>query len=228
MKIARTPLSDQVAEKLQAMIRAAEYQAGDRLPAEGELAEKFSVSRITVREAVRKLRAMGILEVRQGEGTFVKTLTPTSVMKPLISMLTLDKKNLGDIFEVRMLIECRAVELATQRADQESIEKLRAHLDQMDLCVINNDLSRYNEMDALFHCEILQCSGNQVMIAIGDVIVSMIRESISVGISPPNALANSVVFHKKIVDAIERKDAEDAVALMKQHLQGGANYVESM
>lgn len=74
MKIERTSLSDRVAEELQAMIRSGEYKPGDKLPTEGELMEKFSVSRITVREAVRKLRTMGLVEVRQGDGTFVKEL----------------------------------------------------------------------------------------------------------------------------------------------------------
>lgn len=228
MKIERTSLSDRVAEELQAMIRSAEYQVGDKLPTEGELMEKFSVSRITIREAVRKLRTMGLLEVRQGDGTFVKELTPTSFMKPLLSMLTLDKKNLRDIFEVRLVIECKSAELAAQRAEEEALRNMQTYLNRMDTAIAEGNREHYNEADMLFHYEILKSSGNQIILAIGDMIVSMIRDSISASISPPNALANSITMHKKIYTAISQKDPAEAVAAMKQHLEGGASYIETI
>lgn len=228
MKIERTSLSDRVAEELQAMIRSAEYKPGDKLPTEGELMEKFSVSRITVREAVRKLRTMGLVEVRQGDGTFVKELTPNSFMKPLLSMLSLDKKNLRDVFEVRLVIECKAAELAARRATGEQLEKMRQHLSGMEQSIAAGNPEQYNEQDMLFHYAILQSSGNQIITAIGDMIVSMIRDSIRASISPPNALENSIAMHKKIYSAIAQKDPTGAVAAMQQHLEGGASYIESI
>lgn len=228
MKVARVKLSDQVAEQLQTMIRSGEYKEGDRLPTEGVLAEKFAVSRITVREAVSKLRAMDIIEVRQGEGTFVKNLTPASFMKPLLSMLSLDRKNFRDIFEVRIMIECKAAELAALRADEEALETLGRMLEQMDQCIMDNALEQYNELDARFHYEILKSSGNQILIAFGDMSTTMIRESISAGIALPNALANSIILHKRIYDAIRRRNVTEAVAFMKQHLEGAASYAESI
>ena len=228
MKIERTSLSDRVAEELQTMIRSAEYKPGDKLPTEGELMEKFSVSRITVREAVRKLRTMGLLEVRQGDGTFVKELTPNSFMKPLLSMLSLDKKNLRDVFEVRLVIECKAAELAAQRTTGEQLEKMRQHLSGMEQSIAAGNPEQYNEQDMLFHYAILQSSGNQIITAIGDMIVSMIRDSIRASISPPNALENSIAMHKKIYNAIAQRDPASAVAAMQQHLEGGASYIESI
>lgn len=228
MKVARVKLSDQVAEQLQTMIRSGEYKEGDKLPTEGVLAERFAVSRITVREAVSKLRAMDIIEVRQGEGTFVKNLTPASFMKPLFSMLSLDRKNFRDIFEVRIMIECKAAELAALRADEEALETLGRMLEQMDQCIMDNALEQYNELDARFHYEILKSSGNQILIAFGDMSMTMIRESISAGIALPNALANSIILHKRIYDAVRGRNAAEAVAFMKQHLEGAASYAESI
>ena len=228
MKVARVKLSDQVAEQLQTMIRSGEYKEGDRLPTEGVLAEKFAVSRITVREAVSKLRAMDLIEVRQGEGTFVKKLTPASFMKPLLSMLTMDKKNLRDIFEVRIMIECKAAELAALRAGEETVKKLGQLLERMDQCIMDNTLEQYNALDAEFHLEILRSSGNRILVAFGDMSTSMIRDSITAGIALPNALANSIILHKRIFDAIKGRNANDAVAFMKQHLEGTVSYAESM
>ena len=76
MAINRVRLSDQIAEQLRSRIAAKQYLPGEKLPVEAELASQFGVSRITIREAVRKLDIMGIVEVRQGAGTFVKTITP--------------------------------------------------------------------------------------------------------------------------------------------------------
>ena len=228
MKITRTSLSDRVAAELQAMIRSGEYKPGDKLPTESELMEHFSVSRITVREAVRKLRTMNLLEVRQGDGTFVKELTPNSFMKPLLSMLSLDKENLRDVFEVRLVVECKAAELAAQRATPEQLENMRQLLQGMEESIAAGAPEQYNEKDMLFHYEIMKSSGNRIIAAIGDMIVSMIRESISASISPPNALENSIRFHKKIYQAIADQDPAGAVSTMQQHLEGGASYIESI
>lgn len=151
MPIAKTRLSDQVAQELQNMIADETYKVGQKLPVENELAQMFSVSRVTVREAVRKLSVMGILDVRQGGGTFVKCLTPESFMTPVLPMLALDKKNLNDIFEVRILIECKSAELAAQNITDAQLEKLKRLLDKMDACALQEDLDTYNQYDTKFH-----------------------------------------------------------------------------
>lgn len=155
-------------------------------------------------------------------------MTPNSFMKPLLSMLSLDKKNLRDVFEVRLVIECKAAELAARRATGEQLEKMRQHLSGMEQSIAAGNPEQYNEQDMLFHYAILQSSGNQIITAIGDMIVSMIRDSIRASISPPNALENSIAMHKKIYSAIAQKDPASAVAAMQQHLEGGANYIESI
>lgn len=227
MSIVKDRLSDQVARELQAMICNNMYQIGDKLPVENELALMFNVSRITVREAVRMLSIMGILDVRQGDGTFVKSLSPESFMKPLLPMLSLNKKNLVDIFEVRMLIECKSAELAALHATDEQIVVLRTLLDKMEACALNSDMDNYNEFDALFHYEIARFSTNEVLKTILGLLGDMLKDAIKASISPPNALTTSLIYHKRILDSISRHDATSASEFMQAHLQGGADYIRT-
>jgi GntR family transcriptional repressor for pyruvate dehydrogenase complex len=227
MNIVKKRLSDQVARELLAMISNNLYKIGDKLPVENQLAQMFQVSRVTIREAVRKLSIMGILDVRQGDGTFVKGLNPESFMKPLLPMLTLDKKNLQDIFEVRMLIECKAAELAAQNAGEEHLKILKELLDRMDTCAINGDLDHYNDYDARFHYEIANSSSNQVLRTIQGLLSDMVKDSIHASTSPPNALINSFIYHKKIYEALVNHDSQQAAEMMKIHISGGAEYIRT-
>jgi len=227
MSVVRERLSDQVADELQSMIYNNKYKIGDKLPVENDLAQMFRVSRITVREAVRKLSIMGILDVRQGDGTFVKCLSPESFMKPMLPMLSLDKKNLQDIFEVRLLIECKAAELAAENATPQQLQRVRRLLDQMDTCALGDDLDDYNEYDAQFHYEIAKCSGNEVLRTIQGLLFDMIKDAIHASTSPPNALVNSCIYHKRIYEALAAHDSKNASALMGAHIEGGADYIRS-
>ena len=227
MSINRTKLSDQVADEILRKIHNNDYKPGDKLPVESELAALFSVSRITVREAVGKLSMMGIIDVRQGEGTFVNSLSPGSFMKPLLPMLSLTKKNLHDIFTVRLLIECKAVELAAENALPEELEGAKTQLDEMMRHFDNMDIEKYNAHDALFHYEIVKCSHNEVLIAIQTLLMDMLKSVIEVATSPPNALETSIEAHNKIFLALTQGNAAEVVELMRMHLEGGAHYIDT-
>jgi len=227
MSVVKDRLSDQVARELQAMICNNIYKIGDKLPVENELAQMFNVSRITVREAVRMLSIMGILDVRQGDGTFVKSLSPESFMKPLLPMLSLNKKNLQDIFEVRMLLECKAAELAALNATDEQLEVLQDLLNKMEACALNGDLENYNEYDACYHYEIARTSANEVLKTILGLLGDMVKDAIKASISPPNAMMTSCVYHKKIFESIANHDPDGAVEYMRAHIGGGADYIRS-
>lgn len=227
MRINKIQLSDQVANEIRGMILNNEYKSGDKLPVENELAKLFSVSRITVREAIKKLTTMEILNVRQGNGTFVNELTPQSFMKPLLPMLSLNKKNIQDIFAVRLLIECKATELAALNCTPKELSNVKEQLDNMSMCARNGNLQQYYHYDFLFHYELVKCGHNQVLITIQDLLMDMIKSSIKLSIQPPDALSKSLIFHKKIYEALLNKDSISASKLMEVHLEGGAYYINT-
>ena len=144
MPVQRIKLSDQVADQLRAMITAKQYRPGEKLPVESELAEEFGVSRITVREAMQKLDVMGIVEVRQGAGTFVREITPAAYIKTLLPMLSMDNNSLKDIFEIRQIIECKSAELAALNATAEDLAQVKLPLSKMPEAARNGKLRQYN------------------------------------------------------------------------------------
>lgn len=224
MSVPKMRLADRVASDLQNMIFT-KYQPGDKLPVENELAQLFSVSRVTVREAIRQLNTMGIVDVRQGEGTFVEQLTPSSFMRPMLPMLTLSDVDLADIFEVRMLIECRAAEYATQRATDEEIAQLKATLEEMEEAALAGDIRLHNEIDVRFHNEIAKCSHNQVITVICELITELIKESVFYSCSVPSHIVNSVVYHNRIYHALVERNASEVKQAMSEHLAGGLSFV---
>lgn len=227
MAVAKVRLADRVTADIQNMIFT-KYQSGDRLPVENELAQLFSVSRITIREAISKLNTMGIVDVRQGEGTFVKELTPSSFMRPLLPMLTLSDVDVGDIFEVRLLIECRAAELAAQRATDEELQVIKATLETMEHATLSGEIRQYNELDVRFHNEIARYCHNQVISAISELIIEMIQESIFYSCKTPSHIVNSIIYHNRICQALLERDAETAAQMMKEHLASGLAFVREI
>lgn len=219
-------LADQVTKELQAMIFS-NYKPGDRLPVENELAQHFSVSRITIREAISKLSIMGVVDVRQGEGTFIKKLSPSSFMQPMLPMLTLSNTEMSDIFEVRLIIECRAAELAAQRSTPESLSRLKELLELMEQSALCNEIQQYNTYDVQFHKEIARCSCNQVLSVICELITDMIQESIFFSCKTASHIMNSVIYHNRIYYAISEHNAEEASKAMREHLNGALTFVQS-
>lgn len=225
MNSTKVRLADQVTADLQAMIFS-KYNPGDRLPVENELAQLFSVSRITIREAVSKLSTMGVLDVRQGDGTFVKRLAPASFMQPMLPMLALSDVDLADVFDVRLLIESRAAELAAERISEEELQKLQDIFEIMEQAALSNEIRRYNEYDVQFHKEIARCSGNQVIAVICELITETIRESIFYSCHTPGHIMNSVIYHNRIYNAIKEHNAPQAAQMMREHLKGGLAFAQ--
>lgn len=222
----KAALADQIAEKLQQMI-SNEYKNGDRLPVENELARKFNVSRITIREAMIKLKALGIVEVRQGDGTFVSDLTPSSFMAPIVPMLTLNNTDIREIFEVRILLECKAVENAALHATPEELEQLRIILSKMDSLALNKEVSAYNEQDLEFHRLLAGCSHNQVICTIYNLLLDLMKKTILSACSTPEHVLNSVIFHNRIFNFIAAHNASAASAQMEEHLRDGLVFIEN-
>ena len=219
MVVQRTKLSDQVADQLRSMITGKQYRPGEKLPVEAELAAQVGVSRITVREAMHKLDIMGIVDVRQGAGTFVREITPNAYIKTLLPMLSMDNNSLKDIFEIRQIIECKSAELAALNATPEDLAQVKLPLSKMAETARTGKLRQYNELDVQFHYAVAKCTHNQILITIQELLSDLVEGSISMGITPLNALEHSVIFHRKIYEA---------AGLMNAHIEGGVNYAKNI
>ena len=222
---AKEKLSDKIAEQLLALV-SSDYNPGDKLPCESELATHFDVSRITIREAVSKLAVYGILEVRQGDGTIVKSLSPSSFMKPILPMLRLSNTGLMDIFEVRLLLECKAAEKAAEYATEEELDEIRKNLEKMNEAAINNDMDLYNDLDVTFHMLIAKACHNQVIYTIDELLMDLIRETIRKTCMYNQQVISSVIYHNKIFQAMSHHDSKAAYDAMHEHVSGAMNFLK--
>jgi GntR family transcriptional repressor for pyruvate dehydrogenase complex len=215
--IRRTRVYEQVASRIQQMIVDGQLRPGDRLPTERELAERFGVSRSSVRDAIRVLELMGLVEPRQGEGTVVRDLSPDAVVNPLASLLVRSRALLSDLLDVRKMIEPHLAARAAVHATEEEVARLQAIYDRQREKAQRGELAV--EEDSEFHYTIATAARNRVILRILDVLMDLLKTSRERSLQVPGRLQRSLEGHRRILAAIRRRDAEAAEAAMRRHLE---------
>ncbi|SDS78559.1 FadR/GntR family transcriptional regulator [Microlunatus soli] len=199
----RTGLVDQVIDQLRDAIVAGEWAIGARIPTEPELADQLGVGRNTVREAVRALSHSGILEVRQGDGTYVRA---TSEVAGAIGRLC--GVELREVLQVRRALEVEAARSAAVRRTGDDLDRLHALLDQRDADWEHGRLDDFARTDAEFHVEVVRCSHNTLLSELYRGLMETITASIASTAGQPEHA--EVIRHRGLVDAIEAGDADRA------------------
>ncbi len=212
-------LTDDAIEKIKDMIVTGEIGPGDRLPKEPDLAERLGLSRNSLREAVRALTLMNVLDVRQGDGTYVTSLKPALLLEAMKFVMDFHHdESLLQIFEVRRVLETAAAAMAATRMSEEAIEQLRMTLD-----TANEDatIEEFMQSDVEFHRQLAAGCGNAVLCSLIEGIVpSTTRARIWRGLTQKNALQRSVSEHRMIYEAVAARDPERARSWATIHLTG--------
>ncbi|MBB1078035.1 FadR family transcriptional regulator [Rhodoferax sp. 4810] len=206
-------ISDQVFEQIRELIYKGSFKAGQQILPERELALSMAVSRTSVRHAINKLVTMGLLEHRQGQGTFVSS-PDNRPGNPLAAAMAVDEATLGDLLEVRMGLECNAAMLAAQRATD------------TDLKAIEDDLASTDKIgtgpDAAFHMAVTFSTKNPVFIHLMhnfyDFLFLGIKKNLTHMYMDRAALEDVITQHRAIYDAIQRRSSKDAFEAMHQHI----------
>lgn len=213
--IRRVNVSDQVFEQMKSLILSGEWEAGVRLPSENNLATLFSVSRITIRQAIQRLVALGLAETHPGEGTYIRTLSSNQSIVGLAPAAYLGDDNMRSVLEFRKAIEVYTAELAAQKADSDDIAKLESILDEMEQ--EKGDLERFSEIDYSFHYELAVISRNPLIVGSYDLIRDVLRSTFK-EIVQKRGRSQGIYYHREILDSIIDKDAERCRVLMTQHI----------
>lgn len=215
-------VSDQVFEQLKDLIFKGQLKPGDQLMTERELAQSMGVSRPTVREAINKLVAMGLLEHRQGQGTFVNSPADDAQRNPLAAVINGHDVSLQDLLEVRLGLECNAVALAARRATEEDILELEKCLKQMIAEIEKHEEGLGSDADLSFHMAIAYATKNTVQIHIMrsfyDLLFFGIKENLQHLYTDPANLDRVIEQHEAIVNAIRKRDPEEAYEAMRKHI----------
>jgi GntR family transcriptional regulator, transcriptional repressor for pyruvate dehydrogenase complex len=220
--ISRPKLSDIVSKTLTNYILESDLKPGDRLPSESELTEKLGIGRTSVREGIRQLEAVELLTCRQGYGVILNKVTlsmlfPANQKIPLADFMTLSKKEIMDLMELRLLIELDACRLAAANIQPEGLEKLHALIDEMDKNI--RDPKAFIIPDMKFHKEIAVVSGNVIYPRIFDIISELFRKQQAVVASLPGAKDRASHYHREILNCLEVGDHERAALVLRDHLE---------
>lgn len=208
---------DYVVEQLKERIISGEYKSGDQLPPEGALCELFSVSRITVREALKKLNMMGLVEIKQGKGTFVKTVDLGLFMKPLFQLIDFEEIDVESIYTAREYIEGGTAFLAATRRTEFELTVLRNILQNIRQCIAEQDIVKLYEYDRAFHTEVAKASHNQILLSILQPLEEIDTACVKRFDKYLTTLENCYKEHYDIFRAIEDQDPEAARQAMIDH-----------
>jgi GntR family transcriptional repressor for pyruvate dehydrogenase complex len=217
-KIRSVNKSAMVIEKLLDYIINGHFKPGDRLPPENILTGSFGVSRVTIRESLKQLQSMGVISIRQGEGTFVNKLTPARIIEPLLPLLRLEMKSLDELFEARICIETGIAQLASRNRTQEDIDRMKALIQPMEDCLQSENYLVYNELDAQFHALIGEAAKNEILFNMYMMLKEIRNKNISITNSTIASIVYSIYKHKELLDAIERQDVINIASIMRVHL----------
>jgi GntR family transcriptional regulator, transcriptional repressor for pyruvate dehydrogenase complex len=215
--IRRSRIYENIVEQIQGQIQAGELHPGDQLPPERVLAETFRVSRASVREALRALELRGLIEGKQGGGTFVRALSGDDLIAPMASALLAGHAELSQLMEVREMIEPHIAELAAARATPEAIAEMDELLERQAARVQHGEIPI--EEDTAFHNALAVSTGNAVLLRLLNLIVDLLEESRARWFQSADRPTKSLVGHRKVLAAVKRHDAPAAYQTMLAHLR---------
>lgn len=204
------------------LIEEGVLKPGDRMPAEKHLGEQFGVGRTSVREALRSLAAMGVVETHAGDGTFVSASAARQVDRTFRLGLMLDSRVLEDLVETRLMLESHNAGCAAERATDEELKEMRAAIDGMSDAL--QDRESYLEWDLKFHLAIAKATQNSILLTMlgttRGYLQTMIRETLETSPSEDSTrrARMSVKEHKRILKEIANRDSAGARKAMSTHL----------
>jgi GntR family transcriptional repressor for pyruvate dehydrogenase complex len=209
--------TDQAMAKIKELISSGEFTAGARLPTERELTRRFGVSRSSLREAVRALALVGVLESRVGDGTYVTTLEPDLLLTGIAFVSDLASgESLLEIHAIRRLLEPEATRLATPNLDDDDLARLAECLAQMEAA---QGVSTFIDADAAFHRVILDACGNAALASlIQNLSSGTLRARLWQSLVERSATEATLAAHRAIYEALVARDADMAAAADLMHL----------
>jgi GntR family transcriptional repressor for pyruvate dehydrogenase complex len=215
--VSRVTLGEQVAAQIAEQISDGRWLPGDRLPPEFELCATLQIGRSTLREALKSLAYVGLVQMRPGEGTYVLDSTQLLVDRIYSRGLLKSEKDLQDVSEARLILETELAALAAERSEPADLESLERILREMKLS-LDGEGRDYAALDVDFHLAIAKCSQNDLLHELLVPIRRVLQEFIAKSQELPGIKQNAHAHHAKILAAIRQRNPEKARREMRAHL----------
>jgi GntR family transcriptional regulator, transcriptional repressor for pyruvate dehydrogenase complex len=211
-------LYELIVQQIEESILKGALKEGDQLPAERELAQLFGVSRTAVREAVKTLREKGLLEAYPGRGTFITNGMSQAIRQSLDLMIKIGQpEGSMHLAEVRAILEPEIAALAATRIEEQHLVMMRDAIEVMESAL--KDPDAYIEADLDFHLALAEAAANPLILSLLDSIVGLLREQRLRIFYVDGGPERGQFHHKRILEAVEKRDAEKARMAMKAHLE---------
>jgi GntR family transcriptional regulator, transcriptional repressor for pyruvate dehydrogenase complex len=214
----RTSVIDDIVVEIRAKIVSGEFRDGDTLPSQDEMARALGVSRASLREALNRLVLMGLVEIRHGRGTFVRTARPQDLMNSLSSLLILDKPSAAELLQARFHVESALSALAALNATDEDVERMRLLIERMERESSTLNVETFVPWDAQIHMAFAQAANNPVLVKVLEIIWDVLPQRIR-HITSVEQIPSFIAFHRAIYEAIARRDPVEARKQMERHVE---------
>ena len=211
--IKKSNVSEEVFEQMKTLISTGEWKAGEKIQSENDLAKTFGVSRVSIRAALGRLNALGLVVSKQG--TFVGEPTIETCMNSLLPMLIIDHTQLMDVYEFRRIVDVGSARLAAQNADSDDLEALEKNLKDMDNA--NRHAAEFARLDVEFHFLLAKSTKNSVMLK----VYTVIKEILLTEQTKQHTMfgpSGGQIYHPLIFKAVKDRNGEEAARIMEEHL----------
>lgn len=213
----QNPVYESVAKQIMELIKSGELQQGDKLPSERSFAEKFKVSRSSVREAIKVLIHKNMVKSKRGDGTYICDGIDADIIEAFTEVFADQKKRLSDIFQFRKIIEPEIAALAAISIDDETLNRMKVIVCNQEIRIRSGkDTSKLDEQ---FHREIAIASGNSIFTDMMEALSKIMEESRSLPLQNKKRVKKSMTAHFDLLKAFERHDSELAKKIMRQHIE---------
>lgn len=225
--IEKESIVNKVVKQITNSIVEGELKPGDKIPTELELIEALQVGRNSIREAIKILSALGILEIRRGDGTYItKTIMP-SILDPLVYSIIIEQSSNEEVLELREALEEDILELAIEKASEEDINSLRKILDESREVYKSKDFKLIAELDLKFHFKLIEIARNPLLGRIAKGVMELFFSSIQRTLE--NQKVDDSFFnenHENILNLIINKDKENIKKVITKSLSEWKFYVK--
>lgn len=214
--VRRPKVYEEVAKQLERLVLES-LKPGDKLPSERELAEILQVSRSSIRDAIRSLELLGLVEPRQGAGTIVRERSTESSVNAFSRALKRRREQVVELLDFRKMLEPPLAARAAKNASAGEISEMEDILQRQEVKLSSGEAAIAE--DAEFHYSIALASGNSVVLKVIDILMDLLRETRERSLQVPGRQEKSLAGHRKILGAIKRRDAEAAKSAMRRHIE---------
>ena len=223
-------LVNEIIMQISQAILEGNFKPGDKLYSEAQLCEKLGVGRNSLREAIKMLNAMGVLETKRGQGTFLVKEIPHTVLNPLVFKLILEPKRAHDVYQLRVLIESIIMLIAIQKSTEEDIKKLNDIILETKKLLLEKQYSidDFVDLDIKFHQTVARATHNHLIEIIWDTIMTIFKPFIKKALSVNNGIEISIADHSQYVTIITNKRCNNILPTVEKFLSKSIKDIEEI